>query len=273
MKKLAFRTIFISDVHLGTRDARTDYLLEFLQHSECENLYLLGDIFDLWKLRRGWYWPSINNQIVQLVLNKAKHGTRVVYIPGNHDEKLRDFHGMSIQGIEILPELIHETADGRRLLLTHGDEFDSVVLTNWFASLVGNIGYDVFLWLNRQYNGMRRRLGFPYWSLSTYLKSHVKNAMSHIERYAEACIHEARNRGYDGVVSGHIHHAGISDVSGISYFNTGDWVENCTALAEDEHGQISVIHWTRERRTLIGQDNVLRPANGFLKKSPRRRAA
>jgi len=273
MKTLTFRTIFVSDVHLGTRDSKTDYLLDFLQHTECENLYLLGDIFDLWKFRRGWYWPSINNQLIQLVLNKAKHGTRVVYIPGNHDEKLRDFHGMTVQGVEILPEFIHETADGRRLLLTHGDEFDSVVLTNWFTSLIGNIGYDAFLWLNRQYNGLRRRLGFPYWSLSTYLKTHVKNAMSHIERYGEACAHEAASRGYDGVVCGHIHHSDITEVGGVTYFNTGDWVENCTALTEDAEGRIRVVHWTTERHALLGQDNVLHPESGFTRKGPRRKAA
>ena len=245
------RAIFISDTHLGTRDAQSEYLLDFLRNSESDYLYLLGDIIDIWKLRSGWHWPQLNNDLLQLVFKKARTGTRVIYVPGNHDEMLRKYVGSNFNGIQIQQDAIHVTADGRRLLLIHGDEFDSVVTNNRWLAHIGSWAYDVLLWLNRHFNNLRRRLGFPYWSLSHYLKHRVKNAVNYISSFEQALVREARQRGVDGIVCGHIHHAAIEEMEGISYANSGDWVESCTALAENDQGQMRIIHWLEESASLL----------------------
>lgn len=245
------RSIFISDTHLGTRDAQTEYLLDFLRHTECDHLYLLGDIIDIWKLRSGWYWPQRNNDLIQLVCDKAQRGTQVIYIPGNHDEMLRNYVGSEFKGVRIEMDAIHETADGRRLLLIHGDEFDSVVINNRWLAHIGSWAYDVLLWLNRHFNNLRRTLDFPYWSLSHYLKHKVKNAVNFISSYEQALVREARARGVDGIVCGHIHHAAIEDMDGISYANSGDWVESCTALCEDVEGSLHIVRWVEESAVLL----------------------
>lgn len=252
MHKLRYRSIFISDTHLGCKDAQTEYLLDFLRHTEAQHIYLVGDIIDLWKLRSGWHWPQRNNNIVQLLLHKAQHGTHVTYIPGNHDELLRDYIGMYFNGIHIAGEAIHTTSSGKKLLVLHGDEFDSVVINSQWLAHLGTWAYDWLLVLNRHFNWCRRRMGFPYWSLSAYLKHQVKNAVNHISSFEQALAREAKRRGVDGLICGHIHKAAIEQTDGVTYANCGDWVESCTALVESLAGELSLVHWVRDSAALLG---------------------
>jgi UDP-2,3-diacylglucosamine pyrophosphatase LpxH len=201
------RTVWISDIHLGTSGCNADLLVDFLKSIECETLYLVGDIIDFWRLKRGWYWPAAHNDVVRCILKMAKKGTRVVYIPGNHDEPLRDYVGLSFGGVELAREAIHLTADGRRLLITHGDMFDSVVMFARWLAFLGDHAYTLMLKLNVALNAVRRRFGLPYWSLSAHLKKKVKNAVEYVSRFEEAVAHAAAERGADGVVCGHIHSA------------------------------------------------------------------
>jgi UDP-2,3-diacylglucosamine pyrophosphatase LpxH len=241
--KLRFRTIWISDVHLGSTACQASLLLDFLRHTESAQLYLVGDIVDGWQLRRRWFWPQSHNDIVQKVLRKARKGTSVVYIPGNHDAFGRHFAEISFGGIELRPEAIHRTADGRRLLVVHGDLFDGVIQCAKWLALVGDRLYILTLHLNRWLNFVRVRLGFPYWSLSQFLKRKVKNAVSYISDFEEAVAHEARRRGVDGIVCGHIHKAEIRSIDGVLYCNDGDWVESLTALVESDAGELSILCW------------------------------
>lgn len=241
--KRRYRTIWISDIHLGTRGCKADDLLDFLKGTECETLYLVGDIIDGWRLRRSWYWPQSHNDVVQKLLRKARKGTRVVFVPGNHDEFARDYHGLLFGDIQVVTTILHTTADGRRLLVLHGDAFDGVVKhAKWLAHL-GDSAYTMALALNHWLNVARRALGFPYWSLSAYLKHKVKNAVQYIASFEDAMADEARRHGADGVVCGHIHHAEKRMVNGILYCNDGDWVESCTALAEGFDGALEIIRW------------------------------
>jgi UDP-2,3-diacylglucosamine pyrophosphatase LpxH len=239
------RTLWISDVHLGTTGCKAAYLLDFLKHNECDTLYLVGDIIDGWQLRRGWYWHRTHNDVVQKVLRKARKGTRVVFVPGNHDEFARQFIGLSFGDIEVAEELVHVTADGRRLLVVHGDRFDGVVQHAKWLAFVGDALYTFALALNHWFNRARSRLGLRYWSLSQYLKQKVKNAVSFISDFEQAVAREARRRGLDGVVCGHIHKAEIREIDGVLYCNDGDWVESLTALAEAHDGTLSLITWDR----------------------------
>ncbi len=213
-----YRTIWISDVHLGTRGCKAEFLLDFLRHTESDNLYLVGDIVDGWRLRRSWYWAQSHNDVIQKVLRKARKGTKVVYIPGNHDEWLRDY--TQIDGI--------------------------VRYAKWLA-LLGDGAYNAALHLNHYFNLVRRRFGYPYWSLSAYLKARVKNAVEFVGNYADAIVAEARKHGVDGVVCGHIHHAEMRDIDGVLYCNDGDWVESCTALVEHNDGRLEILHWAALR--------------------------
>jgi UDP-2,3-diacylglucosamine pyrophosphatase LpxH len=251
MQPVTYRTIFISDTHLGLKAARTEYLYDFLKHTESETLYLVGDIIDLWKLRRGWHWPEINNRIIRLVMEKAKKGTRVVYVPGNHDEFFRDYLDLYFAGIHMTPRAEHFTEDGRKLLILHGDEFDAVTMNNKWIAKLGSEAYDLLIALNHWFNWTRRKLGFGYWSLSRHIKHKVKEAVNYISNFEEAVVHAARQHGADGVVCGHIHHAIIADYEGIEFANCGDWVESCTALAEQEDGSLRLIHWLGESAELI----------------------
>jgi UDP-2,3-diacylglucosamine pyrophosphatase LpxH len=241
--KLRFRTIWISDLHLGSSSCQASLLLDFLRHTDSEWLYMVGDIVDGWQLRRRWFWPQAHNDVVQKVLRKARKGTTVVYIPGNHDAFGRHFLEHSFGGIELKQEVIHVTADGRRLLVVHGDLFDGVVQHARWIAFVGDRLYLFTLELNRWFNALRARLGFPYWSLSQFLKHKVKNAVSYITDFEIAVAQEARRRGVDGVVCGHIHKAEIRSIGGILYCNDGDWVESLTALVEDFEGRLSILHW------------------------------
>jgi len=241
-----YRTIWISDIHLGTRGCKADFLVNFLRYNDADTIYLVGDIIDGWRLKRSWYWPQTHNDVVQKVLRKVRKGTRVVYVPGNHDEWLRDYTLLQFGGVEVANEVIHVTADGRRLLVLHGDVFDAVVKHARWLAMLGDHAYTAVLWLNRYFNIMRRRLGYQYWSLSAYLKHRVKNAMQYIGSFADAVATEANRRGVDGVVCGHIHHAEIREMNGVLYCNDGDWVESCTALVEHFDGRLELIYWIEE---------------------------
>ena len=241
------RTIWISDTHLGTPGCQAAYLLDFLRHNDCETLYLVGDIIDGWQLRRGWYWHQSHNDVVQKVLRKARKGTRVVFVPGNHDAFARQFIGLAFGDIEVCDEAIHVTADGRRLWVTHGDQFDGVVQNaKWLAHL-GDTLYTWALGLNRWFNRLRSRLGLRYWSLSQYLKHRVKNAVAFIADFEGVLAGEARRRGFDGVVCGHIHKAEIREIDGLLYCNDGDWVESLTALVESADGVLRLVTWDELR--------------------------
>ncbi len=239
-----YRTVWISDLHLGTPGCQAAALLDFLRHVDCETLFLVGDIIDGWQLRRSWYWPQSHNDVVQKLLRKARKGTRVIFIPGNHDEFARRYVQHNFGGVDVAGDWIHETADGRRLWVVHGDLFDGVIqCARWLAHL-GDSLYEFTLRLNRHLNSLRARLGLPYWSLSRYLKHKVKRAVSYVGDFEAAVAREARRRGVHGVVCGHIHHAGLREIDGILYANDGDWVESLTALAEHADGRLEIVDWS-----------------------------
>ena len=244
--KHAFRTIWISDIHLGTPGCQAEALLEFLRDTECETLFLVGDIIDGWQLRRSWYWPQAHNDVVQKLLRKSRKGTRVIFIPGNHDEFARRYLGHSFGGVEVAEEWLHDTADGKRLWVTHGDLFDGVIQCAKWLAYVGDWFYDLILRWNSQLNSLRARLGLPYWSLSRYLKLKVKRAVSYVGDFENALAREARKRGAHGVVCGHIHHAELRQIQGTLYANDGDWVESLTALAEHGDGRLEIVDWAAE---------------------------
>jgi UDP-2,3-diacylglucosamine pyrophosphatase LpxH len=249
--KAKYRTIWISDIHLGTKGCNAELLLDFLHSVECETLYLVGDIIDGWRLKKGWYWPDSHNEVVRRVLKIAHKGTRVVFIIGNHDEMLRDYAGFSFGGITLAQETIHETADGRLLLITHGDAFDGVVLYARWLAYLGDHAYTMMLRANIILNAIRKRLGMPYWSLSSYLKKRVKNAVQYVCAFEDAVAKEAEQRGVDGVVCGHIHCAEIRQIGDITYYNDGDWVESCTALVEAADGEMSILDWSETNRARL----------------------
>ncbi|MEN9294559.1 MAG: UDP-2,3-diacylglucosamine diphosphatase [Burkholderiaceae bacterium] len=238
-----YRAIWISDVHLGTAGCQAKYLLDFLKHNDADKIYLVGDIIDGWRLKKSWYWPQSHNDVVQKLLRKARKGSEVIYIPGNHDEMAREYFGMSFGDIRVEEEVIHVTADGKRLWITHGDLFDGVMQYAKWLAYVGDTLYTFILWVNRWFNKIRSRLGLQYWSLSQYLKHSVKNAVSYIADFEHIMAREARLRGCDGVVCGHIHKAEIRTIDGLLYCNDGDWVESLTALVEDADGSLRIVHW------------------------------
>lgn len=240
-----FRSIWISDIHLGTPGCNADLLVDFLKHTESEHLYLVGDIVDGWRLRRSWYWPPRHNDVVRRVLKKAKQGTRVIYIPGNHDEALRPYAGIDIGGVEVHKDFVHTTADGRKLLILHGDEFDGVVLYARWLAFLGDQAYALLLVLNRWVNAVRRKFNMPYWSLSAHIKRKVKNAVEFVSRFEDAVKQVAAQRGVDGVVCGHVHTAEITQSGNITYYNDGDWVESCTALVEHADGRMEILDWPK----------------------------
>ena len=244
-----YRAVFLSDVHLGTRGSRAEFLADFLAHTRCDTLYLVGDIIDGWRLRRSWYWDGHHDRVLRLILQAANAGTAVLYIPGNHDEMMRAWlpTRLEIAGIRLCRDAVHQTADGRRLLVMHGDEFDSVVRYARVLALLGDRAYAASLVVNRWFNLVRRRLGLPYRSLSAWAKRQVKGAVKAIDRFELALAAEARGRGLDGVVCGHIHHPEMREIEGVLYLNDGDWVESCTALVEHADGRLELIDWARRR--------------------------
>ncbi|WP_174911886.1 UDP-2,3-diacylglucosamine diphosphatase [Burkholderia diffusa] len=242
-----YRTIWLSDIHLGSSGCQAPYLLDFLRHNDSEYLYLVGDIIDGWQLKKGWYWPQAHNDVVQKVLRKARKGTQVVYIPGNHDEGARQFCDLAFGDIQVRGEAFHTTLAGKRLWIVHGDLFDGVIQHAKWLAYLGDTLYTLILVLNRWFNRIRSRLGFQYWSLSQYLKHQVKNAVNFISQFETVMTDEARRRGCDGVVCGHIHKAEIRDIDGVLYCNDGDWVESLSALVETMEGELKIVYWTAMR--------------------------
>jgi len=237
------RSVFISDLHLGTAGCQAAALLDFLKAHPSDHLYLVGDIVDGWQLRKGWYWPQAHNDVVQKLLRRARKGCRVVFVPGNHDEFARQFAGHSFGGIEVVHDTVHVTADGRRLWVIHGDAFDAVVQCARWLAHVGDTLYEFSLRLNRHLNRARARLGLPYWSLSAWLKHKVKKALNYVTDFEHAVAREARRRGHQGVVCGHIHRAEMRMIDGVLYCNDGDWVESLTALVEHMDGRLELVSW------------------------------
>ena len=235
------RTIWISDVHLGFPGCSADFLLEFIREMRCDTLYLVGDIVDFWYLKKKRHWPQSHSNVIRSLLGKAKHGTRVVFLPGNHDEAMRQYDGMSIGNIEVTDKIIHETADGRRLLIMHGDQFDPAVVNSPLLGLIGSRLYDGLLKANRLVNWARRKMGREHWSLAAYLKQRVKKAVKFMSNFEEAVRRSAENNEVDGLVCGHIHRPEIAIGDEVIYLNCGDWVESCTALIEHHDGTIELI--------------------------------
>ena len=247
-ERRSFRTVFISDIHLGSRGCQAELLLDFLREIDCEALYLVGDIVDGWRLKSGWYWPQAHNDVVQKLLRQARKGVKVIYIPGNHDEFARDYCGAHFGGVVVARDAIHITADGRRLLVVHGDEMDGVVSHARWLAVLGDWSYRALLRANTGWNRLRRRMGLGYWSFAAFLKARVKRAGMFIDNFERALADEARARGCDGVVCGHIHKAEMREIDGVTYINDGDWVESCTALVEHFDGRLELIDWAAERR-------------------------
>ena len=245
-----FRTIWISDVHLGTKGCNHELLIDFLDHTDSETMYLVGDIIDGWRLKKKVYWPPEHSDIVWRILKRAKRGTRIIYIPGNHDEMVRPFSGMNFGGVEIMRAAFHDTADGRRLMVLHGDEFDTIMLAHRWLAFVGDALYHVMMKLNNWVAAARKRLGLPYWSISKAAKNKVKNAVEFISKYEEVVARAAAERGVDGVVCGHIHTAEFRSFEyggkRVEYWNDGDWVEGCNALVEHADGRMEILHWPDE---------------------------
>ena len=247
---LKLRSVFISDIHLGFKGCSAELLLDFLHHVDMERLFLVGDIIDVWSMKKTMYWPQTHNNVVRTILGKAKRGTKVIFVPGNHDEVFREFDGAVFGNLEIHREYVHTGADGRRMLILHGDEFDSVVKCSpWLAKLGSNI-YDLLLAANPYINHVRRMLDLPHWSLSAYLKNKTKSALQYIDSFEDAVAQAARKRGVDTVVCGHIHRAEIRDIGGVLYCNDGDWVESCSSLVEDMNGQLRLIDWPKLKQQM-----------------------
>ena len=269
--ELRFRSIWISDLHLGTAGCQADYLLDFLKHTESEQLYLVGDIIDGWAMQRSWYWQQSHNDVIQKILRKARKGTQVTYIPGNHDAGARQFIGLLFGDIRIENEVIHTMANGKRFLVIHGDQFDGVIQCARWLALVGDHAYEITLKLNRWFNHLRARFGFSYWSLSQYLKHKVKKAVHFVDNFEQALANEAKKRGLDGVICGHIHHAEIRTIDGIEYCNDGDWVESLSALVEMPNGELKIIYWQKkyaEAHAEISKLYTSNSANSFITACP-----
>jgi UDP-2,3-diacylglucosamine pyrophosphatase LpxH len=238
-----YRTLFVSDIHLGKRGCQADLFLDFLRYHDADDIYLVGDIIDGWALKGGWFWPQSHNDVIQKLLRKVRKGSRMIFVPGNHDEFARGYLGMNFGGVEVVDSAVHEMADGRRFLIIHGDQFDIVVSHARWLALLGDWAYEVALFSNFWFNKARRALGFPYWSFSAWAKLKVKDAVNFIGSFEKTLADEARKRDCQGVVCGHIHHAMIRDMDGVTYVNTGDFVESCTAVAEHYDGTLEILHW------------------------------
>ena len=247
------RSIFLSDIHLGTRACQAERLLAFLRAYDAEYVYLLGDIIDFWSLERGIYWPALHNTFVQKMLKRARHEVKVVLVPGNHDEALREYVGSDFGDISVVRETIHTSADGRRYFLMHGDDFDQITRYHRWVALLGDIAYGLLLRLNGLLSWVRRKLHLTgYWSLAGYAKRKVKGALEFVYGFEESVVHHVRQMGLDGVVCGHIHSAAIKNIDGIAYINCGDWVDSCTAIVEHDDGRMELVHWRESE--VLGED-------------------
>ncbi len=244
-KPRRFRALFVSDVHLGTKGSQAALFADFLRKHDAETIYIVGDLIDGWRLRRGWYWPESHNDVIQCLLKKGRDGTRIIYIPGNHDEFLRDYVPMAVGGVELMSDTIHIGPDGKRYLVIHGDEFDVVVSHAKWLALLGDWAYVVAMRLNKYVNFFRRRMGFEYWSLSAWAKQKVKNAVNAVGEFETQLTAEAKRLKVDGVICGHIHKADDHTRFGVRYLNSGDWVESCTALIEHADGRFEILRWSQ----------------------------
>ena len=250
-----YRTVFISDVHLGTKDSKAQYLLEFMKHTSFDQLYLVGDIFDGWKMKNGIYWHKSFNKLIRRALKLTKNGTSIYYITGNHDEFLRKYANTQFDNIHLLNRANHTSAKGENILVIHGDQFESVTHCSSILKYIGDKGYDFLMKLNRMFNFIRAKSGYGYWSFSAYLKTHIKTAQHYVLRYEEAVARGAKKQGYDGVICGHIHQAAQKTVDGVKYMNTGDWVESCSAIVETHEGEFELLHWLDIRETVVKPKN------------------
>ena len=250
------RSIFLSDIHLGTRACQAERLLDFLREHPAENLFLIGDIVDFWAMSRGICWTPAQNTVVQKVLRRARHGENVVLIPGNHDEALREYVGTSFGDIRVEMEYVHTTADGRRYLLVHGDEFDQVTRYHRWVAVLGDVSYNLLVRLNLWLSWLRRTLRRPgYWSLAGYAKRKVKKAINFIFDFEDSVLHHARERGMNGVICGHIHWATIKQQDGLDYINCGDWVDSCTAIVEHLDGRLELVYWQGEQLAPVDEED------------------
>lgn len=255
------RSIFLSDIHLGTRGCQADSLLDFLRHHESEYLFLIGDIVDFWAMSRGIHWTAAQNTVVQKILRAARKGTRVVFVPGNHDEALREYVGITFGDIQLEHDWVHRCADGKRYLLLHGDEYDQVTRYHRWVAVIGDVAYNTLVRVNGWLSWMRRRLGISgYWSLAGYAKRKVKTAVNFIFDFEDSVIHGARERGVDGVICGHIHWAAIREVDGLTYVNCGDWVDSCTAIVEHVDGRLELVEWRGRKAAAPAGDGAAHPA-------------
>lgn len=269
MQQHNYKTVWISDIHLGCKDCKAEFLLNFLHSVKCDTLYVVGDLIDFWSLRRGGRWLESHSRVLQALIAKSLNGTRVCYLPGNHDEPVRDYIGLLVAGVEILSTDVHETADGRRFLVTHGDEYEALVrcggpVQYWFGSWL----YDALLAVNRWINFTRRRLNYPYWSMANFLKRHIGQAAEYIARFEAAAAYEAMRRGLDGVICGHIHKAEILSLHGVLYCNDGDWVESCTAMVEHPDGALEILYWADEKVVMLQERrsrSAKQPLSDFAK--------
>jgi len=265
--KTFYRSVWISDTHLCTKDCQSEMLYSFLDSIKCDYLYLVGDIVDVWALKKRWHWPKQYNEVIHKLLKRSRKGAKVFFIPGNHDELFRDFEGFQFGDVQIVLKAFHETADGRRFLVLHGDEFDTIVMYHNWLSRLGSWAYDYLILLNRVVNGVRRRFGQPYWSLSGAIKRRVKQAVKHLANFEDLLVREARRNEVHGVICGHTHTPGMREMDSILYCNTGDWVENCTALVEKENGELEIVWWHSEmdERCSDMADSVLLPQHQDLR--------
>jgi UDP-2,3-diacylglucosamine pyrophosphatase LpxH len=248
-----YRTLFLSDLHLGTRAAQAELLLDFLKYHDAETVYLVGDIVDGWRLKKGWYWPQAHNDVVQKFLRKVRKGVRVIYIPGNHDEFARNYTGLTFGGIEVVSEALHKTADDKKIIVMHGDQFDIVVCNARWLAYLGDWAYRVAISTNTWVNTARRLSGLGYWSLSAWAKMKVKNAVNFIGDFEKTLALEAKRKNADGIICGHIHHATIKQIEGVLYINTGDFVESCSAVVEHEDGHFEIISWQMTAQERMNQ--------------------
>ncbi len=242
------RTLFLSDVHLGSPGCQAEMLLDFLEQNRADTIYLVGDIIDAWRLKRSWFWPKSHDDVVQALLTRAREGARIYYIPGNHDEALRGYLGTHFSGVEVVNTATHVTADGRRFFITHGDQFDSIVVNARWLAHVGDRAYELARWLTIWLNRIKKLWGGQYWSLANWAKQQVKQAVNFISEYERVLTSEARRKNFDGIVCGHIHSACIRKIDGLDYVNTGDWVESCTAVVEAMDGSLILVDWIAETR-------------------------
>ena len=239
--RIQCRTLWISDVHLGSVHSKAEALLQLLDRVDCHRLYLVGDIVDVWAMQRRVHWPEAHTRVLRRILKMSRHDVEVIYIPGNHDQNFREFCDSEFGNVKIREQAVHETLDGRRMLVTHGDELDYAVRYSRLNRWIGDVGYDFLMWVNRWVNKLRERMGKPYWSLAKWVKVNISQAEQAISAYQHAAARMTIEKGFDGIICGHLHYPVMRELEGILYCNDGDWVENCTALVEDLAGELQLI--------------------------------